>query len=268
MSKLKISIVTPSYNQGVYIEETIKSVIEQNYSNLEYIIFDGGSTDSTCDIIKKYDGFITYWESKKDKGQSDAISKGLSISKGEIFAWQNSDDRYLPGTLDYVAEIFKNNPHIDILFGGWNYINAKGEKIFTVIPKRFNVTKLRSGYKIPPQPAVFFRRSSIERVGGLNLLKQQVMDYDLYIKIINKDNMFVTNRILGDFRVHSTSKTISGKKEQMKELKETRNEILKNQSGLHIRIYWFYSDVIETLKDYLHAKLKIFSIRDLLRRNT
>jgi len=120
MSKFKISIVTPSFNQGMYIEETIKSIIDQNYPNLEYLIMDGGSTDNTIEIIKGYEKSITYWETKKDKGQSDAISKGLRKANGEIFAWQNSDDRYLPGTFNYVAEIFENNSHIDVLFGGWN----------------------------------------------------------------------------------------------------------------------------------------------------
>lgn len=267
MNNLKITIVTPTYNQGSYIEDTIRSIIDQNYSNLEYIIMDGGSTDNTRDIIKKYENSITYWESKKDKGQSEAITKGLKRSTGEIFAWQNSDDRYLPGTFKFVSETFENNPQIDVLFGGWNFIDEKGDKISSRTLKGFSVMKLRSGYKEPPQPAVFLRKSSIEKNGGLNELKHQGMDYDLYCRIINKDNIFVTDRILGDFRIHKKSKTISGKKAQVKELKEIRNELFKNKAGLFEKLFWLYSDATEYLKDYLHSKLNIFSIRDLFRRN-
>lgn len=105
-SSLKISIITPSYNQGQFIEETIQSVIQQSYANVEYIVIDGGSKDNTIDIIKKYESKITYWESKKDKGQSDAINKGLAIATGDIVAWLNSDDMYTENALKRVANIF------------------------------------------------------------------------------------------------------------------------------------------------------------------
>ena len=263
---MKISIVIPSFNQGIYLEETIKTILNQDYPNLELILIDGESTDNTINIIKKYEKYFKYWVSEKDSGQSNAINKGLKFASGEIFAWQNSDDRYLPGTFKYISEVFLNKKNIDVIFGGWNFINEKGEKISTRTLKRFNVMKLRAGFNIPPQPTVFFRKSSIERVGGLNELKNQVMDYDLYIKIINNDNVFITDRILGEFRIHSASKTISGKKEQIKELKETRKELLKCEAGLNEKLFWIYSDASESLKDYLHSKLNIFSIRDLFRR--
>src|SRR5688572_2633651 len=112
----KISIITPSYNQGEYIEKTILSVLEQNYPNLEYIIIDGGSTDNSTEIIRKYADRITYWISEPDKGQSDAINKGLKLATGDIVNWLNSDDYYEPGALFKVAEAF-NNPEVNVFAG-------------------------------------------------------------------------------------------------------------------------------------------------------
>ena len=108
----KISIITPSYNQGIFIEETILSVLDQNYPNLEYIIMDGGSTDNTVDIIKKYEDRITYWISEKDNGQSDAINKGFHKSTGDILHWLNSDDVLVPRALNMLVEYLSNNPDI------------------------------------------------------------------------------------------------------------------------------------------------------------
>ena len=111
----KISIITPSYNQGQYLEETILSVINQNYPNLEYIIIDGGSTDNSVEIIKKYEKNISYWVSEKDHGQSNAINKGLAIATGDIVAWLNSDDQYCEKSLDIISNTFKQHPEINIV---------------------------------------------------------------------------------------------------------------------------------------------------------
>ena len=113
----KISIVTPSYNQAEFLERTILSVLNQDYPNLEYIIIDGGSTDGSVEIIKKYEKYLAYWVSEKDKGQSDAINKGFQKSTGDILAWLNSDDTYLSGTLFKVVKAFQENPNADLIFG-------------------------------------------------------------------------------------------------------------------------------------------------------
>jgi glycosyltransferase involved in cell wall biosynthesis len=263
---LKISIVIPSFNQGIYLEETIDSILNQDYSNLEIILIDGGSTDNTINIIKKYEKYLKYWVSEKDSGQSNAINKGLKFASGEIFAWQNSDDKYLPGTFQHIDEIMTRDDKIDLVFGGWSFIDENGGLISSRKLNNYSIRKLHAGRKVPPQPAVFFRRSAILKWGGINESLHQTMDYDLYLKIANKNNVFITSRILGEFRIHQNSKTVSGKPVQIKELQDTRKENLGANSSFFVSIYWFYSDSIEKFKDYLHSKLNIFSIKDLFRR--
>ena len=125
----RITIITPSYNQGQFIEETIQSVLNQGYPNLEYIIIDGGSTDQTVEIIKRYAAQIAYWVSEPDRGQTHAINKGLAQATGEILAYLNSDDYYLPGALHAVAKYFGCNPQVDLLHGCCRYVNEQGEPI-------------------------------------------------------------------------------------------------------------------------------------------
>ena len=124
----KISIVTPSFNQGKYIEQTIQSVLDQDYPNLEYIIIDGGSTDETVEIIKKYEHKIHYWVSEPDKGQTDGINKGFAKCTGEIFNWINSDDYYEPGTFYKLAKLFTEHPYVDVVCGKeWSFNDGKPE---------------------------------------------------------------------------------------------------------------------------------------------
>ena len=262
---MKISIVIPSFNQGIYLEETIKTIINQDYSDLEVIVIDGGSSDNSVKIIKKYEKYLKYWVSEKDSGQSNAINKGLKIATGEIFAWQNSDDKYLPGTFEHVNEIMAKDDNIELVFGGWSFIDENGKVISSRILNNYSLRKLQAGRKVPPQPAVFFRRSAIIKWDGVNESRHQTMDYDLYLKIANKTNLYVTSRILGEFRIHRDSKTVSGKSDQIKEMQDTRRENLKENSNLFDSIYWLYSDSVEKLKDYVHSKLNIFSLSDLFR---
>lgn len=186
----RISIITPSYQQGQYIEETIQSVLSQDYPNLEYIIIDGGSTDETVDIIKKYEDKITYWVSEKDRGQTHAINKGVKIATGDIVAYLNSDDYYLPGTLLEVCAQFKDRPNIDLLHGKCRYVNEKGEKIgeqlgdiksFDEIIDLWNVWWNKKQFV---QPEVFWSRNIMEKVGIFNEKLYYVMDYEYWSRIL------------------------------------------------------------------------------------
>jgi glycosyltransferase involved in cell wall biosynthesis len=249
----------------MYLEETIKSILDQDYSNLEIILIDGGSSDDSLDIIIKYAKHLKYWVSEKDAGQSNAINKGLKIATGEIFAWQNSDDIYLPGTFQHVKAIMTGDNKVDLVFGGWNFIDEKSKVISSRILNNYSLKKLQAGRKVPPQPAVFFRRSAILKWGGINESLHQTMDYDLYLKIANKNNLYITPRILGGFRIHHNSKTVSGKPVQLKEMQHTRKENLGANSTFLDSIYWLYSDSTERLRDFLHSRLNIFSLSDFLR---
>ena len=153
----KVSIVTPSYNQGQYLEKTINSVISQDYPNLEYFIFDGGSTDNSSEILKKYSDSITSWVSQKDKGQSDAINKGIEVSSGEIFGYINSDDFYEDGVIQKVVDIFEKRPDIDIIYGDFNYVDSKNKLLSKQKTIPFNSKIFRYDFDFICQPASFWR---------------------------------------------------------------------------------------------------------------
>jgi glycosyltransferase involved in cell wall biosynthesis len=205
---LKFSIVVPSFNQGRFIEETILSVLEQDYPEKELIVIDGGSTDNTLDVIRKYEGRIAYWVSERDRGQANAVNKGFAIATGDIFGWQNSDDAYLPGAFRKVAEETLRHPGRDIFFGHIKFLDECGRTLDenrAVPVRRFNL--LYDGSLVRNQ-ATFFRRSSWERLGGLNEEFRFCMDREFFLRAARQGTSFrLVPRFLGAFRVHGDSKT-------------------------------------------------------------
>jgi len=202
----KISIITPSYNQGQYIEQTIISVLEQNYPNLEYIIIDGGSSDNSVEIIKKYEKQLKYWISEKDNGQSHAINKGFKKATGDIIAWLNSDDIYLPDTLNIVNNIFNKNPDIDIIYGDVINFTEKKEEYYKV--SEFKINDFLSRISIH-QPAVFWRKKLLNNEGFLDESLYYTMDYDLWMRLFINYKSLKVNLPLAKFRMHNDSKTTS-----------------------------------------------------------
>jgi glycosyltransferase involved in cell wall biosynthesis len=208
----KISIVTPSYNQGQFIEQTILSVINQGYPNLEYIIIDGGSTDNTVDVIKKYSDKIAYWISEKDAGQSDALNKGLAKCTGEIFNWINSDDYYEAGTFFKLANYFNANKNVTTVSGWCNCFNdTTSEIIFKSRSEYFqNVETTLLQQKIN-QPATFYSLKTIKELGGINTTLHYGMDLELWFKYLAKygqQNILLVEDTLAHFRLHDESKTV------------------------------------------------------------
>ena len=208
----KITIVTPSYNQAEFLERTILSVLNQNYPNLEYTIIDGGSTDRSVEIIKKYEKYLTYWVSEKDKGQSHAINKGFQKSTGEILAWLNSDDTYLPNTLQFIANYFKQHCVIDMLYGRCNIIDKDNiaSKEVKVLP--FNFIDYAYGLFTIPQPSSFWKRNIFFKSGMLNKNNHTCMDAELWINFAkNNANIAYVDIFLANFRLHCQSISGSGK---------------------------------------------------------
>lgn len=207
----KISIVTPSFNQGNFIEQTILSIISQGYPNLEYIIIDGGSTDNTLDIIKKYSDSISYWISEPDDGQSDAIRKGLLKSSGEIFNWINSDDFLAPNALFNIASAFEND--IDIYCGFSQIFNDKdGIILFNHRTKLYPILEETIFNQSINQPAMFYKRSIINILGGINVSLHYIMDLELwwrYLAKFGQSRIKLGDIILSNFRLHDDSKTVS-----------------------------------------------------------
>lgn len=204
----KISIVTPSYNQGEYIEQTILSIINQKYPNLEYIIIDGGSTDNTLNIIKKYEKHLAYWVSEPDNGQSHAINKGIEKCTGEIFNWINSDDYLAENSLFEIAKKFTQD--CDILAGNYYLFDDRGIWESRLI-KTQKIRKLsQSVGSYMHQPCTFWRLSIIKELGKLNENLKYVMDQELWIKYhftYGIQRIKVHDFLYAYFRIHDKSKT-------------------------------------------------------------
>jgi len=203
----KISIITPSYNQGQYIEETIRSVLLQDYPNLEYIIIDGGSTDNSVEIIKKYESYLAYWVSEPDEGQTSAINKGFRRATGDIIAWINSDDLYVEGAFYKVAEIFKQNPHFSVIYGNCIFFK-ENEPEYLHKPGAFDIKRFVAGDYIA-QPSTFFKRHVIEEIGYLDERFHFSLDYDLLMRLSSKCSIEYVDETFAQFRFHDDSKTIS-----------------------------------------------------------
>jgi glycosyltransferase involved in cell wall biosynthesis len=224
----KISIVTPSYNQAHFLERTILSILNQNYPNLEYIIIDGGSTDGSVDIIKKYEKYISYWLSEEDKGQADAINKGFEKSSGEILAYLNSDDTYLKGTLFYIAKCFQENIDISIAYGNIYFIDKEDKIIKEGITINYDFNIHLYDGAIIPQPAAFWRRTSFLKVGGFNEDLDLAMDGEFWFRLAAVGFKFYFIDIpLANFRLHNASKSIRVRKQHKCEAQAVREHILE-----------------------------------------
>jgi glycosyltransferase involved in cell wall biosynthesis len=215
----KISIITPSYNQASFLRETIESVHRQDGVEVEHIIADGGSTDGSVELLKSLRDQVI-WISEPDHGQADAVNKGIGMATGEIIGWLNSDDLYLPGALQTVADYFIDHPECRWVYGRCRIIDSNGKERWNWITryknarlKKFTFEKLLRENFIS-QPAVFFRKELFEKAGALDLSLKYAMDYDLWLRFGKLSPAGVIRKDLASFRRHGSSKSETGFRDQ------------------------------------------------------
>jgi len=244
----KISIITPSYNQARFIEKTIQSILSQDYPNLEYIVVDGESTDGTCRILKQYKGKLT-WTSERDKGQTNAINKGLKRASGDILAYLNSDDLYLPGTLHKVTDYFMKHEDIYWVTGRCKIIDENDREVRNLISTWKNFwlqNRFFAKYRnmilfilnFISQPSTFWRREVLDRIGYFDEALLLSMDYDYWIRLVKEYKLGIIDDDLSAYRVHIGSKSAKEYRLQFKEgyeisKKHTDSFILPKLHKLH-----------------------------------
>lgn len=205
----KLSIITPSFNQGKYLERTILSVLNQGYPNLEYIIIDGGSTDESVEVIKKYEGYLTYWISEPDKGQVDALNKGFDIATGEWISFQNSDDVYFPGTFQHFGRAARQYENVDLLYGDLFMITADDEvtELLKTLPYNFT-SQLIEGMQIHNQ-SLFFKKRLLDEFGLFDSTYRFAFDYEFITRFTAQPGVSVkrVGELAGALRVHEEAKS-------------------------------------------------------------
>lgn len=254
----KISIITPSFNQGQFIEQTILSVLSQNYPNLEYIVMDGGSKDNTLGILKKYQKHIT-WFSRKDKGQSDALNKGFKIATGEILAYINSDDYLEKDSLIKVADFFLKNPKAGWVTGKCKIVDIHGQEIRKIITQYKNIfLKYRRQYHVfqiiqfVSQPATFWRRDVFKDIGFFDESLYYDMDYDYWLRIWQKYPLFFIDMYLASYRIHHSSKGGDSPEKQFK----VEHEVVSRYTNSKITLFLHRLHVFLALTFYRRFWLK------------
>ena len=209
MTMMQVSIVTPSFNQGPFLEEAIRSVLAQDYPHIEYIIVDGGSTDGTEEIIKKYSHRLAYWISEKDSGQTDAINKGFARAQGDVLAWLNSDDTYERGAVSEAVAFLRSHPDVGMVYGDANFIDKDGNVVGRFPAAQTDYRRLRRSYVHIPQAAAFFRAGLWKQVGPLDPTFYFAMDYDLWVRLARVSRVAYHPRLWANFRLHSQAKTLA-----------------------------------------------------------
>ncbi|MHC5036757.1 MAG: glycosyltransferase family 2 protein, partial [Planctomycetota bacterium] len=203
-----VSIVTPSFNQGRFLPDCLKSVADQDYPRIEHFVVDGGSTDETLDVLRRWDGHEIQWVSEPDRGQSHALNKGFRKARGEIFTWLNCDDTLHPGAVGRAVRYFQEHPEWDMVYGEGRFVNVKGEDTGFYPTEPFRFERLAEVCFIC-QPASFFRAGIFRKVGGIDERWNFGMDYDLWIRIAKAGRIEKVGDIFATARMYDENKTLA-----------------------------------------------------------
>jgi glycosyltransferase involved in cell wall biosynthesis len=246
----RISVVTPSYNQGEFIEQTIRSILLQRYPDLEYVIIDGGSSDGTLEIIRKYEKNLTYWVSEPDRGQGHAINKGFERATGQIMCWLNSDDYYAPDTLKIVAENLAEGTGTFALVGHCVQVFTDGSPPHRGEGKYEGLWRLLQFWKgyYMHQPSIFWRREVFEKVGFLDDAQHYIMDFDYWVRIARHFTFKNVDRVLSYAVYHDKAKTGDGFKRYYQDLRRQAAKYWPSPLSLG---YWYLRLSMIKHLDYL-----------------
>jgi glycosyltransferase involved in cell wall biosynthesis len=204
----KVSIITPSFNQGRYLEASIRSVLGQTYPDIEFIVVDGASKDESVEIIHKYQSHFAWWVSEKDQGHADALNKGFSHATGEILAWLNSDDLYYPNAVAEAVSVLQQHPGVGMVYGDAQLIDDAGAVVGQFASRQTDYRRLLRGSVHIPQATTFFRTGLWRRVGPLDLSLFFSFDYDLWVKLAKVSQLLYVPKRWAQFRIHEAGKTI------------------------------------------------------------
>ena len=230
MTPARISVVTPSFNQARFLERTLRSVLDQAYPNLQYIIVDGGSTDGSADIIRKYERHLSFWVSEPDAGQTDALVKGFTHADGEILCWLNSDDLFEPHTLREVADFFQRSKGARAVYGDAIWVDVDDNPIHAKREHPFNRFIWLNDYNFIPQPSTFWRRDLYEQVGGLDRRFNLAMDADLWIRFADVTLIHHVPRVWSRMRFYPEQKNQRLRGESNREDQLIRNRYVPLRS--------------------------------------
>jgi glycosyltransferase involved in cell wall biosynthesis len=219
-----VSIVTPSFNQAQFLEKTILSVLSQDYPRVEYIVVDGGSTDGSVDVIKRFGDQLAYWISEPDRGQSDALNKGFTRSSGAIMGWLNSDDLYAPGAVSSAVHALAHHPSAGLAYGQCNVIDESGRFIRHLPAGPFDLANTLRAVPSIPQPAAFWRRSAWEIGGPLRTDYHFCMDLELWVSIAERFDVIFVPQLWAYFREYPGTKTSAGRAQFEREERQIRRE--------------------------------------------
>ena len=250
----RVSIISPSYNQARFLEATMRSVLEQDYPDVEYIVVDGGSTDGSRELIQKYASRLAWWVSEPDRGQTDAINKGFGRATGQILAWINSDDTYLPGAISEAVAYLQDHPEVGMVYGDANLIDENDAVLGPFPARQTDYARLLQGSVHIPQQASFFRAELWRQVGPLDPSFYFAMDYDLWVRLAKISRLAYTPRLWANFRLHGQAKTAAGDDRCYPEMLK----VYRREGGRPFSRLWLKATLRPLIYRWLPLRLRIW----------